>query len=477
MFAPSLILDTDSYKLSHRRQYPPGTQSVSCYIEARGGAWPEILFFGLQAWLKARLSQPVTLADIDEAEAFCDAHFGRSDVFDRAGWLHIVEAHGGRLPVSIEALPEGTIVGPHVPVLQIRNTDPDCFWLPGHLETALLRAVWYPSTVASLSLACHRLLATALERTADDLSALPFQLHDFGARGASSEAAAALGGAAHLLNFRGSDTLSGALLARRCYAEPMAGQSIPAAEHATVTAWGQARETDAYRAVIRGFAGEGRMLAFVVDSYDVWNALDHLVGEALHDEIRDCGARVVIRPDSGDPVRVLPEVVERLMRRFGARTNTRGFRLLPDYLRVIQGDGVTPQSLPAILGALEQRGLSTENCAFGMGGGLLQKLDRDTLGWAMKASEVVIDGTPRPIHKAPVDAPGKASRAGRWAVCGAPGALRPIPESEAAAGSNQLREVWRDGELRIDETFSRLRERVAAQRQAAALATESRTSL
>ena len=147
----NLILDTDSYKLTHWLQYPPRTTRISSYIESRGGALPEVLFFGLQAFLKQYLARPITHADIDEAEGVCRAHLG---VFNREGWETIVERHGGYLPLEIQALPEGTAVGHHVPVVQLVNTDPACFWVPSYIETALLRAVWYPSTVASTSFAC-----------------------------------------------------------------------------------------------------------------------------------------------------------------------------------------------------------------------------------------------------------------------------------------------------------------------------------
>src|SRR5581483_6316608 len=434
----NLILDTDSYKLTHWLQYPPGTTRISSYIESRGGLLPEVLFFGLQAFLKHYLSRPLSRADIDEAEGVCRAHLG---VFNRAGWEHIVERHGGYLPLEIQALPEGTAVGHHVPVVQLVNTDPQCYWLPSYLETALLRAVWYPSTVASTSFACKKALRLYLEETAETLDALPFQLHDFGARGATCHEAAALGGAGHLLNFQGTDTLEALEVARRHYGEPMAGFSIPASEHSTMTSWGRAGEADAYRNMIRQFAGPQKVLAFVVDSYDVWHALDHLVGEALREEIAACGGRIVVRPDSGDPVAVVPRVVEHLMRRFGHAVNAKGYRVLPPYIRVIQGDGVDLRSLPRILEALKLRAISSENLAFGMGGGLLQKVDRDTLRWAMKASWGEVDGQPREIYKDPVTDPDKRSKAGRWAVVRGAEGCEAVREEALAGRDNLLRPV------------------------------------
>ncbi|MGH8447297.1 MAG: nicotinate phosphoribosyltransferase [Solimonas sp.] len=455
----NLLLNTDSYKLSHFLQYPPGTEQVNTYIEPRGGELSDVLFFGLQAFLKEYLQTPVTRADIDEAEAVAMAHVG---VFNRAGWERVVDGHGGLLPVEIEAVPEGTVLAPLIPLLQIRNTDPLLFWLPGYLETALLRAVWYPTTVASLSFACKKVLRRYLDDTAEDPAAvLPFQLHDFGARGATTNESAGVGGAGHLLNFMGTDTVAALLLARRCYGEPMAGFSIPASEHSTMTAWGRAGEADAYRNMIGTFAGPQKLMAFVVDSYDVWNAVDRIVGEQLKEQIENTGGRVVIRPDSGDPIAVLPRLIEHLMDKFGYRVNAKGYRVLPDCVRVIQGDGINLDSLPRILEALKMRGIATENAAFGMGGGLLQKIDRDTMRWAMKASQVVVDGLPRDIFKAPITDMAKRSKAGRWAVVGEPGGYEGLRVEELGTRANLMRPVFRNGELLVDERFATIRERTA----------------
>jgi nicotinamide phosphoribosyltransferase len=469
----NLILDTDSYKLSHFLQYPPGTEVVHSYIESRGGELRDVLFFGLQSFLKQCLTSPITQTDIDDAEGIAMAHVG---VFNRAGWQRILDVHGGLLPVEIEALPEGTVVDTHVPVVQIRNTDPASFWLPSYLETALLRAVWYPTTVASLSFACRRVLRRYLDETADDPEqVLPFQLHDFGARGATSEEAAALGGAGHLVNFMGTDTLSAVMLARRDYDEPMAAFSIPASEHSTMTSWGREGEAAAYRNMIESFCGPQKTLAFVVDSYDIWNALDTIVGDGLKALIESNGGRVVVRPDSGDPVAVLPRVIEHLMAKFGHRLNHKRYRVLPDYIRVVQGDGVNLDSLPRILESLKMRAISTENVTFGMGGGLLQKVDRDTMKWAMKTSQVVVKGVARDVFKDPITDPGKRSKAGRWGVVEtANGAFEALRIEQLGDRENHLRTVWRNGQLLVDERFAAIRARATAyferRRSAAAVA-------
>lgn len=457
----NLILNTDSYKLSHFLQYPEGTEVINSYIEPRGGQLKDVVFFGLQAFVKAYLSQPITRAAIDEAEELAMAHVG---YFNRAGWERILERHEGFLPLEIEAVPEGTVLDTRIPVVQIRNSDPTLPWLPSYLETALLRAVWYPTTVASLSFACKKELRRYLDETSDDPAAvLPFQLHDFGARGAASDEAAGLGGAGHLLNFLGTDTLAALSVARKFYDEPLAGFSIPASEHSTMTSWGKPREAEAYRNMIERFAGPGKIVAFVVDSYDLWNAVDHIVGVELKSLIESSGGRVVIRPDSGDPIAVLPRLIEHLMKRFGHRVNGKGYRVLPDFIRVIQGDGVNLESLPRILEALKIRGIATENAAFGMGGGLLQKVDRDTMKWAMKASRAVINGQPRDIFKDPVTDPGKRSKAGRWAVVRKANGYEGVRIEELAGRENLLRPVFRNGRLLVDDRFAELRARTTAE--------------
>src|SRR6185369_70114 len=198
------------------------------------------LFFGLQPYLMDRLCRPVTAGDVDEAEAICAAH---GVPFNRSGWEAIIKDHAGFLPLEIKALPEGTIAPAGVPLVQVENTDERMPWLTTFVETALLRAIWYPTTVATLSWKCKAIIRAGLVQTSDDAAGqLPFKLHDFGARGVSSGESAALGGMGHLVNFQGTDNMESLVAARRYYGADMAGFSIPAAEHSTMTAWGRERE-------------------------------------------------------------------------------------------------------------------------------------------------------------------------------------------------------------------------------------------
>lgn len=455
----NVILNADSYKASHYLQYPPGTTRVSSYVESRGGRYDDLVFFGLQAFLKRYLLQPVTLADIDEAEALLTAH---GLPFNRTGWARIALVHGGRLPLEISAVAEGSVVPTRNVLAQVVNTDPECFWLTSYVETALLRAIWYPTTVATLSRACRGIIERELALTADDLDSLPFKLHDFGARGASSLETAGLGGAAHLVSFQGTDTMAALLAARDYYGEPLAGFSIPAAEHSTIVCWGRDGEEAAYANMLEQFAGPGRMVSVVSDSYDLWNAVDRLWGERLRDAVAGSGGTLVVRPDSGDPETVVLRTLEVLRRRFGGFENGRGYFQLPDHVRVIQGDGVSPAAIARILEAVRNAGFSAENLAFGMGGELLQKVDRDTCRFAMKASAVEIDGVWRDVFKDPVTDPGKTSKRGRLALVRDAEGWATVRADEVPAGQDRLEPVYRNGELLRDQSFADVRARAAA---------------
>jgi len=455
----NLILNSDSYKTSHWLQYPPGSEYMSSYVEARRGDY-DVIFFGLQAYIKEYLDKPITTAHIDEAEMVIKAH---GLPFNRAGWERLVEKHGGYLPVRIQAVPEGTKVPVSNVVCQIVNTDPEFYWLPSYLETSLLRAIWYPSTVASLSYYCKTIIKAALEKTADSTAGLPFKLHDFGARGASSMETVALGSLAHLVNFSGTDSLTALVAASRWYGmdKDMPAFSIPAAEHSTMTAWGRENEEAAFANMLEQFGGKGNTVAVVSDSYDLWNAIDNIWGDALKEDVKNMGGTLVIRPDSGDPAKVVREALERLAVKFGTTTNSKGYKVLPDYVRLIQGDGINPQSLGKILDTIIKAGFSAENVTFGMGGGLLQQVTRDTMSWAMKASAVRINGEWKEIFKDPITSRSKRSKKGRLAlVQDDNGKVSTVKEETLAdTDSNLLRDVFVDGKLLVDDSLTTIRER------------------
>lgn len=444
----NFLLRTDSYKFTHWKQYPPGTERIYSYLESRGGMFSSTVFFGLQYYLKAYLQGArFTLADIEEAYEFCRQHFG-SPLFNRAGWTRMHERYAGRLPVRIKAVPEGTVVQTHNVLVTIENTDPEFPWLPNYLETLLMK-VWYPTTVATLSREIKKIIQGFLERTGDP-SLLPFKLHDFGYRGVSSEETAGLGGAAHLLNFQGTDTVAGIILLRDYYhAKGMSGFSIPASEHSTITAWGKQQEADAYRNMLTAYPSG--LVACVSDSYDVYNACEHLWGELLKPDVIHRQGTVVIRPDSGDPIQVLTRVFEILGSKFGYKTNAKGYRVLPPCVRVIQGDGVNMFTIQNMLFHLAKfHGWSADNIAFGMGGALLQQLNRDTQKFAFKCSAAEIKGKWVPVYKDPVTDPGKYSKHGRLALAETqPGEFHTIEDAqdESLASEDRLHTVFENGEI------------------------------
>jgi len=448
------ILKTDSYKASHFLQYPPDTTNMYSYLESRGGRYGSTVFFGLQYYLMEHLSERVTLADVEEARALFAAH---GEPFNHAGWMRVVERHGGKLPVRIKAVPEGTVVPVNNVMLTAESTDPELFWLVSWIETQLVR-LWYPITVATQSRYLKRLILDYLEETSDNpRTELPFKLHDFGGRGVTSSEAAVLGGMAHLVNFRGTDTVEALWAARRYYAEDMAGFSIPAAEHSTITMWGRERENDAYRNMVQQFAKPGAIFACVSDSYDLWRVLEDVWGGELREDIEKSGATLVVRPDSGHPPTVVLQCLQTLERKVGAPKNLRGFKVLPKWLRLIQGDGVNEESIAEILNTVRAHGYSASNIAFGMGGALIQKgLDRDTQKFAFKCSSATVAGVEVEVFKDPVTDHGKRSKRGRLSLVHREGQFQTV---EAGARDDLLETVFENGELVNPTTLAAVRER------------------
>jgi len=451
----NFILNTDSYKTSHYLQYPDNTQYISSYVESRGGEFKECLFFGLQMFIKEYLTQPITQENIDEAVEIYQAH---GVPFNKEGWQYILDKHQGFLPIKIESIAEGSIVPTKNVLVQVVNTDPNCAWLTCFVETALLRAIWYPTTVATVSYHCKKIIEKYLFETAGHNQGIEFKLHDFGARGVSSLESAAIGGLAHLVNFQGTDTVSALMHGRKSYAEDMAGFSIPASEHSTMTSWGKHREVDAYENMLKQYGGEGKTLAVVSDSYDIWHAIEKIWGEQLKDKVTEHGGTLVVRPDSGDPVQVVSEVIEKLMGQFGYTYNKVGFKVLPNYIRVIQGDGVSLKAIEKILIEMKVRKLSAENIAFGMGAELLQKVNRDTLKFAMKASAAQIENQWIDVYKDPITDKGKKSKAGRLALVNQKGDFKTIKISAKKVQNNLLETVYLNGKLLKEVTFKQIRQ-------------------
>ena len=380
----NIILDTDSYKVSMWKQYPAGTEYVYSYISSRGGKYAKTEFLGVQAFAKRLANIRITQSDIDIADRIWTAH---GEPFNRAGWQYILDVHGGKLPVRIRAPKEGLIIPTKNVLCTIENTDPMCFWLTTWIETPALRAIWYATTVGTTSWYIKQEILNYLEKSGDP-STIAFKLHDFGARGVSSLESAGIGGAAHLVNFMGTDTMSAVLHVMDIYGGDVCGFSIPASEHSTITSWDRANEVEAYRNMLKQFGKKDAIFACVSDSYDIYKACE--MWGSMKDEIIASGATVVVRPDSGDPVEVVPKMLRILAEKFGYTKNIKGYKVLNN-VRIIWGDGINNVSLSSILRCVvDVAGFSADNIAFGMGGGLLQQCDRDTLKFAMKCSSIGI---------------------------------------------------------------------------------------
>ena len=406
-----VIIDSDSYKTSHDRQLPPSATRVFSYLESRGGQFDDQVMFGLQYIIKRYLTGVVvTHQQIDMAKAIIESHMGSPKAFNEAGWRYIVDHCGGRLPLRISAIPEGTRISAHNALVTVVNTDPNCYWLVNYMETALMR-VWYPITVATLSRNIRTVLERYLELTGSP-ELIDFMLQDFGSRGSTSSESASIGGAAHLVNFKGSDTMVAIPFLMKYYgATTMPAFSVPASEHSTITSWGRLRETEAYRNLLTLYPTG--VVSIVSDSYDIFNACDVIYGQMLHDVIMQRDGVLVIRPDSGDIIPTMLRILEILGRRFGTTVNSKGYRVLPPQVRVLQGDGMNYNTIQLLCRALMDAGWSLDNIAcFGMGGKLLQGVDRDTLKFAFKCCAIEVDGVWMPVYKDPITDPGKTSKQG-----------------------------------------------------------------
>ncbi len=456
----NLLLLTDSYKTTHWKLMPPGTETMISYFESRGGEFDNTVFFGLQYLLKKYLAgQVVTREKIDYAEQRVNAHMGPG-VFNREGWQHILEVHQGHLPIRIKAVAEGSVVGTHNALMTVENTDPKCFWLTNYLETLLVQA-WYPTTVATLSREIKKIILSYLHKTGDP-SLIGFKLHDFGFRGVSSVESAGLGGAAHLVNFLGTDTFEALEICKDFYGEEMAGFSIPASEHSTITSWGKEHEVDAMHNMLMSYPTG--LVACVSDSYDIYKACAEYWGAELRDLVLGRDGTLVVRPDSGDPLKVLPRILGILGEKFGCTVNGKGYKVLDPHVRVIQGDGVDIRSVAAILEVLAEEGWSADNIAFGSGGALLQKMNRDTQKFAFKCSVIIIGGVERDVFKQPIDEPFKASKKGRLMLVAhtdEKGHLRyeTVKSGQAEAAADMLTVVFENGALIVDHPLSDIRAR------------------
>ena len=392
------FLNIDGYNIGHWKQLLPGTQHCYGYGAPRKGPSPTVV------WGINEVAQKLTVSCTEtNIMTFLEAIEGYGPKVNIPGFSRLIKEYAmtnQEFPLLLRGLREGTVVRPGIPHYTLVNTDPKFPWLSGFLSSFILRDIWYASTVASISRDIRQIISTALE-VSGTIEDLPYKLVDFGTRGATAEGSAALGGAGHGISFRSSDNVRALSYIKENHFCDNPFSTINASEHATVTQGGPEGELDFFRRFIEENLSPGISAACVSDSYNIWEALKKW--KTLEPEIKASGGTLVVRPDSGNPVVTPIKVINNLIDLFGSTDNTKGFKVLPPYIRVIQGDGIDKASLKAIIDLLYLNRLSMDNLSFGMGGGLLQQCDRDTYGWAFKCSASNVDGYWRDVWKDPLE--------------------------------------------------------------------------
>jgi len=457
----NICLMTDSYKESHWLMLPDNTQSVYSYFESRVGAkYPYTVFFGLQMLLKRYFSGiVVTQNDIEEADAFCKAHFGM-DIFNRKMWEKIVNVYGGRLPLIIKAAPEGLSIPIGNVMMTIENKDPDCAPLTNFVESVISQ-IWHASNVATISRDLRVYMERSFEVSADTKDLLPFLLHDFGLRGISGIEPAGMGGAGHLVNFMGTDTIPAIIYAQRYYSAKMVGFSVPASEHSIMTALGEEGEFETFKRLIKKF-NKG-ILSLVSDSYKITRVLIEYL-PLLKKEILDRDGKLIIRPDSprekGDTAAAqILWIANELEKIFGSTINNKGYKVLNPKIGIIYGDGIKPDEIKECIKTLVLAGWSAETCVYGMGGGLLQSHTRDLQRNAFKCSAQKRNDQWYDVFKKPLDLT-KVSKAGKLKLIWNEGVhgkvLITVPENDPR--EDVLQVVFENGKLTKEYTFDQVRE-------------------
>lgn len=444
MINKNLCISNDSYKQTHHFQYPPGLQRVYSYMEPRiGSEYDDIVWMGAIPYLKeyGLIDQAFDVWDIIEAVRVCNDHFGVKGYFNEDGWIDLYQAYKGCLPLRVYQLPAGTIIKPGTPCMAIENTDDRFPWLTNFVESITLHP-WGMTTTATKSYDIYKVIKKWADRTGEEVS--PYHLNDFGVRGTTSLQSSMLNGVGHLAIFRGTDNLPAIKFIKDNYTDhAMVGESVIAAEHSTIMAWGPEREGIAYRHIIeesdRLYSNNGEnfiIISIVIDTYNWKNALDKYFCGELVDLIKNRNGRITIRLDSGDLQNGAVYTLWKLWDHYGGTVNEKGYKILDPHVGIIIGDGVIANSIDKIYNYIYNEGFGIGNIIFGCGGEILQKINRDTLNVAIKLSEVKINDQVIPMCKT---SSGKVSKAGRF---------------------DNLELIYENGVLLKDESFTDIRKRI-----------------
>lgn len=478
------LLLTDGYKVDHRRQYPTGTTLVYSNWtprKSRLDGVDEVVFFGLQYFIKKYIledfethffKQPKEKV-LAEYERRINNYLGENQV----GTQHISDLHDlGYIPMVIKALPEGATVPMKVPMFTMYNTLPDFFWLTNYFETLVSAIVWMPCTSATLAKQYRLILDKFAHQTSSIPEFVDWQGHDFSMRGMGGVEAALISGIGHLTSFTGTDTIPAIEILERYYRadsdKELIGGSVSATEHSVMCMGTIEDEIGTFRRLITEVYPKG-IVSIVSDTWDLWKVLTSYLPE-LKNEILGRDGKVVIRPDSGDPVDIIcgnPDgkteherkgVIELLWETFGGHTNEKGFKELDQHIGAIYGDSITPARATQICERLKAKGFASTNVVLGIGSYTYQYNTRDTFGFAMKATYGEVDGIGREIFKAPITDDGtKKSAKGLMKVTFDNGTYTLQDQvSWQQEKEGALKEVFRDGKLLMDQSLSEIRGRV-----------------
>lgn len=388
----ALIFKTDSYKFSHPFAYPANIFGMSCYGTARVGPEQEIAFAGMQQLLESSFCEGITMDDVNAAQAFAIAHFGRP-LFHYESWAYIVNEHEGYPPLAIRSLDEGTVVPGGTALWNVTCLDPKVHWMAAAFETVILRGIWYPTTIATDDFEIKKSILEYYKLTGAPLAALPFTLHDFGGRGVTCSEQAQIGGAAHLINFMGSDTVEGIIAANHYYREPMAGFSVYATEHSVECSWGLEPEQEREYVIhqIKTAQSMGLpIVSIVIDGKDTLRCTSVFCEPEIVKLVKSGKTKVVLRPDSGDMMTLVPQILDMLANVYGGVETSTGHLMLNN-VGVLWGDGVDHGAIRMLLGKLAVLGWAASVVVFGSGGALLQKVNRDKYKFAQKASAILVE--------------------------------------------------------------------------------------
>jgi nicotinamide phosphoribosyltransferase len=406
----------DFYKADHRRQYPKGTTLVYSNFTARSDKLAQkssfydgkVVLFGLQyvvssflvdCWNDEFFRKPKHEV-IATYKRRMDNALGKDSIpVDHIEALHDL----GYLPICIKSLPEGSAVNIGVPLFVVYNTHPDFFWLTNYIETVISCMIWKPITSATTARQ-YRLILDHYAKKSGDESLVDFQAHDFSFRGMSGVEDAAISGAAHLLFFKGSDSVPSIDLLEQYYFadsdKELVACSVPATEHSVMCMGTKDDEIGTFRRLITELYPSG-IVSIVSDTWDLWKVLNEYA-PALKKEIEARDGKVVFRPDSGDPEEIIIKSLDILWHHFGGTINEKGFKVLNPKVGLIYGDAITLERAESILKRMTDLHYASTNIVFGVGSFSYQYCTRDSFGFAMKATYGEIDGEPREIFKDPI---------------------------------------------------------------------------